>query len=213
MPVDAEIVALVGRAKEGDRAAFAEIFQRFHRRVYSTVYQVVQNENDADDITQDVFVKVHQSLGTLDADEAFTTWLFTMTVNLCRDHLRRRKRSRARSLDEPIAREDGEVTTLEIPDAAPGPGETAERGEMHRLLHRAIAELPEHQRSCVILHHLQDIEVTEIAKIVGCRVGTVKSRLSRARDALKAHLEPYLFGESGPNVEQIPGQSGDKHGT
>lgn len=189
------IAEFVRRAQNGDRKAFEEIFRRYERRIFNFVHQIIGNPDDAVDLTQDVFVRVFNGLGELRAEEAFNSWIYRIAINISRDHLRRVRRVRMDSLEQGgRTDDDDESAGIEIPDWSENPEQMVELDEMQQAVRKAVAALPEHYRSVVILHHLQGMEVTEIAKTVGCRVGTVKSRLSRGRDELKRRLERYVAG-------------------
>jgi len=183
--------ALVARARDGDVAAFEEIYRRYERRIYNTVYQVVRNDDDAADITQEAFIRAYRSLKNLRSDEAFTSWLFRIAINLSRNHLRSRPHFRIESLDEYATSEDDEQE-LQIPDSTHDPARTAESRELQSVVRRAVATLSPAHREVITLHHLEQMRVDDIARILDCSVGTVKSRLSRARDELKRKLRSYV---------------------
>lgn len=182
---------LVARAREGDAAAFEEIYRRYDRRIYNTVLQIVRNDDDAADITQESFVRAYRSLKNLRSDEAFTSWLFRIAINLSRNHLRSRPHFRMESLDEYATSEDGDHE-LQIPDSTHDPARAVESGEMQATVRRAVAQLSAAHREVITLHHLEGMRVDDIARILNCSVGTVKSRLSRARDELKRKLRSYV---------------------
>lgn len=182
---------LVRRAREGDRHAFEALYRQWHRRIYNLIYQLVSSESDATDLTQDVFVKLYETLPTLRADEAFISFLYQMAVNRCRDHYRKRGRVAVDSLDQPRGT-DEDSPTIEIPDVSHDPHRAMETDELQKRVQDAIRTLSEDHRTVIALHHFQDMELTEIAKIMGCRVGTVKSRLARAREELKRKLRGYM---------------------
>lgn len=191
-PEEESLTDLVHAAQEGDMAAFEEIFHRFQRRIYNVVYQMVGNEDDAAEITQQVFVRAHDSLRRLEHAEAFTTWIHTIAANLCRDHVRRRSHVRTESLDQGYGEEDSSEGSRDIPDESGNPEKVLEHAEKHALIRQAIQSLSDNHRAVIVMHHLQGMEVVDIAKIMGCRVGTVKSRLARARDELYRKLKSYL---------------------
>lgn len=190
---DRSLTELVYGAQQGDMDAFEQIFLRFQRRIYNLVYQMVSNEDDASEITQQVFVRAHDSLGRLEHAEAFTTWIHTIATNLCRDHVRRRSHIRTDSLEQRYSGDDDSESTREIPDDSVSPEGILEDAEKHAVIHQAIQSLSENHRAVITLHHLQGMEVVDIAEIMGCRVGTVKSRLARARDELYKKLKDYVL--------------------
>jgi RNA polymerase sigma-70 factor, ECF subfamily len=183
----------VRRTWNGDVASFEQLFDRYQKRVYNIVYGMVGNEGDAADLTQDVFVRVFNSIELLRADEAFLTWLRTVAVNICRDHARKRPPVKIESLDEKISY-DGESLTKEIIDTSSGPAGILETRETGQAVQRAIASLSEEHRVVVSLHHIEGMDVRDIAKSLGCPIGTIKSRLARAREELKRKLAPYVEG-------------------
>jgi len=183
--------SLVASAREGDQAAFEEIYRRYERRIYNTVFQVVRNEEDAADITQETFIRAFRSLKNLRSDEAFTSWLFRIAINLSRNHLRSRPHFRIESLDEFATSEDGEQE-LQVPDTSNDPARSVETREMQGVVRRAVSTLSPAHREVISLHHLEGMRVDDIANILHCSVGTVKSRLSRARDELKRKLRSYV---------------------
>ncbi|MDO8684953.1 MAG: sigma-70 family RNA polymerase sigma factor [Armatimonadota bacterium] len=181
---------LVRRSKDGDIDAFEELFNRYQKRVYNIVYGVVCNENDAAELTQDVFVKVFRTIGGLNAEEAFLTWVRTVALNICRDHLRKHRRVRVESLDEKLSI-DGDELDRDIPDSSNDPAGKIEAKHTRQAVCRAIDSLSDEHRTVVALHHIEGMDVKDIAKLLGCPVGTVKSRLARARDELRRKLAAY----------------------
>lgn len=170
------------------------LFGRHHRRIYSIVYGMLRNDADASDATQEAFVRAYRSLNRLEAEAAFGGWLAQIAVNICRDVLKRPKLV-ARSLDEPMADEESEYK-LEVPDWTDSPERSTMNQELQDVVSRAIGTLsPDHQ-AVVTMHHLEGIDVLEIAEILGVSEGTVKSRLSRARAELRRKLGHYVdFGD------------------
>jgi len=183
----------VRRAQEGDVRAFEQLFQQYQRGIYNTVYQMVRNDADAADLTQEVFVRAYRALPRLQTPEAFTSWLYRIAVNLSRNWLRDRGRVRVESLELPG--DDGEEgNTREIADPSGDPASLAQTKDMQEWVRKAIAGLSPDHRAVVTLHHLEGISVEEIAQMMDCSIGTVKSRLSRARDHLKRKLAGYVEG-------------------
>jgi RNA polymerase sigma-70 factor (ECF subfamily) len=190
--VDPEIIR---RAKEGDWEAREQIFRHYQRPLYNYILRSVNNEEEAADITQDVFVRLFETLHTLRAEEALTSFLYTIATNACRDHARRRQRVQFESLDAPRPSSNNEESgTLDIPDSADTPDVALEREELQNRVQQAIESLSPDHRAVIVMHHLQDMEVNDIARILGTRVGTVKSRLARARAELARKLGGYIKG-------------------
>jgi RNA polymerase sigma-70 factor, ECF subfamily len=183
---------LVRRVRSGDVSAFEELFNRHQKRVYNIALRVLGDENEAADATQDVFVRAYQSIGKLSSDAAFVTWLKTMTVNLCRDMLRRRARIRFDSLDATVETGEGQQMRTEVADWSGNPETLLDQKQMKQTVGRAIDSLSPEFREAVTLFYLDGSEIADIAKIVGAPVGTIKSRLSRARAELKRKLESYV---------------------
>jgi RNA polymerase sigma-70 factor (ECF subfamily) len=181
---------LVRRTKSGDVQAFEELFNRYQKRVYNLVYRILSDENDAADLTQEVFVRVFHSIGRLRAEEAFFTWLKTVTVNVCRDYMRRRP-PRTESLDATMQIDDGDIQR-DIADQSAGPEKILLSQDRQRMVQKAVSSLSDDHRLVVVLHHIDGMDVSDIAKMLGSPVGTIKSRLARARDELKRKLGAYV---------------------
>lgn len=181
------------RAKEGDVKAFEEIFQLYHRRIYNAVYGMLSDADDAQDVTQDVFVRLHDALPTLRADEAFSTYLYRIALNLCRDRARRKKRVRFQSIDTPRTDEEGESEPMDFPDQGRLPEETLANDELQKRVRQAVQTLSPDHKAVIVMHHFQGMEVNDIADILSVPTGTVKSRLARGRDQLHRKLRTYLY--------------------
>lgn len=191
-PARAQFLQTLQRAKEGDLKAFEEIFQLYHRRIYNAVYGMLGDPDDAQDVTQDVFMRLHDALPTLRADEAFSTYLYRIALNLCRDRARRKKRVRFQSMDTPRTDESGESEPMEFPDLAKLPEETITNEELQKRVREAVQTLSEDHKAVIMMHHFQGMEVNDIARILHVPTGTVKSRLARGRDQLHRKLRSYL---------------------
>ncbi len=190
--------ALIRKVREGDIPAFEKIFAGYQRRVYNLIYRMVGNEQDAADLTQETFVRVFQSRHRLSADEAFLPWLRTIALNLCRDHFRRAgRRIRADSLDEPRTFDDGKAER-EVEDWSSNPELLLRRKDLQAAVQRALSLLSEDQREVVVLHHIEGMDVRDVANALRIPEGTVKSRLARARDELKRKLGHYIAHEPSP---------------
>lgn len=185
---------LIEESKRGDTSAFEALFNRYQKRVYNLVYRMVGNEQDAADLTQEVFVRVYNSLHTLRSDQALVGWLRTVAVNLARDHFRKSARTiRADSLDSRIEFDDGEVAR-EVEDWSGNPERIFDRKDVQEAVRRALNSLSDDHRTVVAMHHIEDMDVKDIAKTLKVPTGTVKSRLARAREELKRKLGHYVVG-------------------
>ena len=191
-PAKAAFLLTLQRAKEGDRKAFEEIYQLYHRRIYNAVYGMLSDPDDAQDVTQDVFIRLHDALPTLRADEAFSTYLYRIALNLCRDRARRKKRVRFQSMDTPRTDSEGDVEPMEFPDMAKLPEEKLTNDELQSRVREAVQTLSVDHKAVIVMHHFQGMEVNDIANILKVPTGTVKSRLARGRDQLHRKLRTYL---------------------
>jgi len=175
---------LVERAQDGDRGALGELLERYERRTYNLAFRLMGNHADACDAAQEALVRVCIRLHNFRGDSAFSTWLYRVVTNTCLDELRRRGRLRHSSLDEAVPLEEGTVPRQAV-DETEGPVECAERHEIQAAVQRAINRLPYEYRIVVILRDIQDLSYQETASILGTTLGTIKSRLHRARQALR----------------------------
>jgi len=178
---------LVEKAQAGDRAALCELLVRYERKAYNIAFRLMGNHADAADAAQEALVRVYTRLHNFRGDSAFSTWLFRVVTNTCLDELRRRGRIRWASLDDKLPGEEGDLPRQILADEEMiSPVDFAERREVQAAVQRAIARLPEDYRVVVVLRDLQDYSYQEIADMLNTSVGTIKSRLHRARLALKA---------------------------
>jgi RNA polymerase sigma-70 factor (ECF subfamily) len=180
---------LIERSRRGDVAAFDQLVRTYERPIFNTAYRLCSSHDDAADMAQEAFVRAWNNLRSFRGDSAFSTWLHRIVTNVFLDD-RKRKRARPQtSLDEALELEESRVAR-QFEDLSPGPAEIAEGEERQRLLQRAISSLPDAQRVMVVLYHTQGMAYEEIAEITGLPMGTVKSRLNRARLALRDRLGP-----------------------
>lgn len=181
--------SLIQKCKQGDIAAFNELVQRYEKRVFNFAYRMAGNYDDANDVAQEAFIRVFNSIGTFRGDANFTTWLYRIVTNVFLDERKKHKAHLQTSLEDYIELEENSVTR-QIEDGKPTPDFLIEQGERNTLLQKAIQALPEYQRIMVVLYHTQSKSYEEIAEIMKLPIGTVKSRLNRARLALREKLEP-----------------------
>ncbi|MDQ7794878.1 MAG: sigma-70 family RNA polymerase sigma factor [bacterium] len=175
---------LVKRARDGDTAAFEELVARYERRVYNLAYRYTGDREDASDLAQEAFLKAFLALRGFRGRSTFSTWLYRVTTNACLDAVRSRQRRRTVSLDQPILTVDGQVER-QVSDSSVDPEELAQRREVQAVVRQAIARLSPDHRMVLVLRDLQGLAYEEVAAILGLNLGTVKSRLNRARLALR----------------------------
>jgi RNA polymerase sigma-70 factor, ECF subfamily len=180
---------LAQAASKGDMVAFEEIYQRHHRRVYSICLRMLQNAHEAEDLTQDVFIQLYRKIGSFRGDSAFTTWLHRMTVNQVLMHFRKR------NVKYEKVTEEGET-----PDQiVKGTSDPERMRVVDKIaLEHAIDQLPNGYKNVFVLHDVEGFEHEEVARILGCSVGTSKSQLHKARlklrKLLKKKANPRLVG-------------------
>ena len=189
---------LVERCRANDETAFNEVVSRYKDKIYNYLYRMMGDAADAEDLTQEVFVRLYTSLGSFRSQSSLSTWLFRIAGNLCIDHFRRSKKHRvvAYSLDEPVGETsdnaDGTAPGREVADLTYEPHRLMERLEMSQQIQAALSGLPEKLRAVLILHDIEGMPYEEIAQVVRCPLGTVKSRLFNARLQLRQKLTGYL---------------------
>ena len=190
---DVQIVqGLIRRCVAGDAAAWEEIVQRYHRRVYNLCYRFAGSSDDAQDLTQEVFIKMYRTLSSYDVERgAFMTWLTTLTRNLLVDHFRKTKQDRITdSLDAaPSEHEDAMPLSDQIEDQKPAPDARVQTRETQQTVHEALQKISPDLREAVILRDLQDQSYQEIAAVLRVPEGTVKSRINRGRAELARLLQ------------------------
>lgn len=188
--------SIIDRCKKGDLEAFDALVKRYEKQVYNFAYRMTGNYDDANDVASDAFIKVFQGIKTFRGDANFSTWLFRIVTNVFLDKRKRLRPQGNVPLDEYIQLEENSVAR-QIEDPSPAPENIIEENERHEYLQQAIYELPDYQRLMVLLFHNQGQSYEEIADILELPIGTVKSRLNRARIALREKLKQNmeLFGQ------------------
>lgn len=189
---------LIRRLRRGDEQAFATIVRTYQSRVFNMVFRMVGSREEAEDVAQDVFVTVFQSIDSFRGESKFSTWLYRVTVNHCKNrlkYLKRRRKHLGRPLDEiaeaELARGSGDHQAGYHANI-PRPDEQVSGHQMERLIQREIAALDEEHRVLVVLRDIQGLSYQEIVEVTGLNIGTIKSRLHRARLALKEALERHM---------------------
>ncbi len=183
----ADDVALVRAAQKGDMGAFEELVARHRDKIYARAYSMMRNEEEAIDLSQEAWVKGWQRLVQFQGDSSFTTWMTRITINLCLDQLRRKKRHRTESIEE-MDEESGGVER-QMPVVMVNPTERLERAELRVRIDRALSQLSEAHRTVLVLCEFEQMEYKAIAKTMNCSIGTVMSRLFYARRKMAALLQ------------------------
>jgi RNA polymerase sigma-70 factor (ECF subfamily) len=182
---------LVRQARRGDLAAYDELVKRYQERIYATIYHMTANHEDANDLAQESFIKAFSALKSFKGGSSFYTWLYRIAVNKTINFLKQRKNKFHLSLDDldANAEHDPDLVAL-ISDKTPQ--RAAGLSELKEKLNEAMLKLSETHRAVVVLHDVQGVSHEEIAEIVGCNVGTVRSRLFYARQQLQSYLAEYI---------------------
>ena len=182
---------LVDRFKSGDEAAFNEMVSRYWDRIYGMVHQLLRNQQDAEEVTQDAFIRAHRGLVNFRGDSAFSTWLYQIATNLARNrywYWWRRKRDKTVSFDQPVS-EDNDTPLSEVFAAeVETPGDITVTHEFIDRIASGMDKLSPKHREILILRNVKNMAYEEISEILGISVGTVKSRIARARESLRATM-------------------------
>ena len=183
--------ALVLRFKNGDQAAFEEMVSRYWDRIYAMVHQLLRNQQDAEEVTQDAFIRAHRGLVNFRGDSAFSTWLYQIATNLARNrywYWWRRKRDKSISIDQPIGSE-GDMTLADVlPAQVETPDDITVTQEFVDHIAIGMEKLSAKHREVLVLRNIKNMTYEEIAQVLEVSLGTVKSRIARARDSLRSKL-------------------------
>ena len=184
---------LIEQLKQGDEAAFKTIVDTWQNMVYNTALGIVQNAEDAEDITQEVFVQVFQSISSFKGDAKFSTWLYRIAVTKSLDHERRKKRKKRFAFVRSLFGEDSEIV-IHPPDFH-HPGVALDKKEDAATLFSVIRDLPENQRIAFTLHKLEGLSYQEVSEVMKTTVSSVESLMHRAKNNLKKKLEEHFKGQ------------------
>jgi RNA polymerase sigma-70 factor (ECF subfamily) len=190
-PAPVEEMDLVRRARRGDLAAYDDLVRRYQERIYATIYHMTSNHEDANDLAQESFIKAFQALKSFKGGSSFYTWLYRIAVNKTINFIKQRRNRTHMSLNDIDfnAEHDPNLMAL-ISDNTPR--RAAGLTELQEKLNAALLKLSEHHRLVVVLHDVQGQSHEEIAQVMDCNIGTVRSRLFYARQQLQAELADYL---------------------
>jgi len=183
-----------------DPAYFKSVVRRYENRVYSAALRIVGTAEEAEEVVQDTFMKMHQNIASFKLRSSLAAWLFRIMHNVCMDKLRSRQRRKVfqmwsfdpSSAGSREAGEEGMHVAVNVADTSPNPSEQLAANEQEEVIERSLRALPEAQRTVVVLHDLEGFSYQEIAEIVGGSIGTVRSRLHYGRLKLRELLEPYF---------------------
>lgn len=182
----AEDPTLVKAAQAGDMAAFEELVARHRDKIYARAYSMMRNEEESIDLSQEAWVKGWQRLNQFHGESSFGTWMTRIVINLCLDQLRKQKRQRTESIE--LLNEDSGGVERQMPVVTINPTAGLERSELRQRIDRALSQLSYEHRTVLVLHEFQEMEYKEVAKTMGCSIGTVMSRLFYARRKMAALL-------------------------
>jgi RNA polymerase sigma-70 factor, ECF subfamily len=184
--------SLMLRYRDGDVRAFELLVTRHRKALFNFILRFVRDTAQAEDVTQETFLRLVKGADAYERQAKFTTWLYTIARNLCVDASRRGKHRKAASLDAPIGDEDGSATLLDfVADGGAAVDRQAQSRELAVRLRQAIEALPDEQREIFLLREVADLQFNEIANVVGCPENTVKSRMRYALEKLREALEEY----------------------
>ena len=183
---------LMLRVKRGDRAAFAELVGKYRQPLFNFIFRTLRDETETEDVAQNVFLQVYKSRARYRRTAKFSTWLFTIARNLCLNEIRRRSRHPAESLEETHAEHDDQPQRQYEDKKIFLPTENVLHGELARKIEEAMKDLPENQRSAILLCRQDELSYEDIAEILDCSLSATKSLIHRGRETLKEKLKPYL---------------------
>ena len=181
---------LLDRCRAGDEEAFDDLVRRHQQRAFNVAFQVLRDREDATEVAQDAFVRIYRSVDNFRGECEFTTWLHQIVVNLARNRYRwwkRRGRQSGVSLDSPVEMADGE-SPMQIAASGDTPDVETVKAEFVELLSRRMEELPRKLREVLVLRNVENLSYEQIAIVLDCSIGTVKSRIARAREALRESM-------------------------
>ena len=194
-PVE-KIKSLIDQARQGDQDAFAELVVLYQDKVYGLSYSLTESQVDAQDLAQEVFLQAYLAIKNFRGEAGFGTWLHRITVNLWLNNHHKKKIKPVFNLDAPLETEEGKMMRL-LPDSNDGPEEITVQKEFRQQVKAELKNLPPAQQTVLILREVEGYSYTEIANILNCSVGTVRSRLNRARQCLQKKVRDLASNEGG----------------
>lgn len=184
---------LVERFKQGDEAAFAILVQKYSGRAYQIAYGVLGSREDAEEVAQDVFVRIHRALAKFRGEAEFTTWMYRIAMNLAKNKYRWNKIRGSKvniSIDAPLdgADDGSDERKIDIPDETMSPDEKSAYDELEQTVREELDKLPDIYREALVLRNIDEMSYEDIAQALNCKLGTIKSRIARGRDELRKRL-------------------------
>ena len=187
--VEHDDIALVRRCQKGDALAFEQLVIKYRSKVFSMIYGMVQNEQDAWDLAQEGFIKAWRSIHRFKGQASFYTWLYRIVTNVAIDSLRRKGFKKTAEFDDRIAASEVEPGSKTVPTPDPLPHHGLEREEIRQRIEQAISRLSPEHRAVIVMKEIEELQYNEIAEALGCSIGTVMSRLFYARKKLQTLLK------------------------
>jgi RNA polymerase sigma-70 factor (ECF subfamily) len=187
-----ETADLVVRHLDGDPRAFGEIVKRYQTRLLNFIYRMIGDRERAEDLVQEAFIRVYRHLHRFDRSKKFSTWVYTIASNLAKNELRNRSRSPLVFYQSNRAKQDEDTRPLQFEDSRSRPDDMFQNRHLKALVDDAVAQLSPHHRQVFVLRELEGKSYEEIAEVTHCNLGTVKSRLNRARASFAEMIAPYL---------------------
>lgn len=184
--------AVVTAFLEGEERAFQELMERYQTRLLNFIYRTIGDRDRAEDLVQEVFIRVYRHIHRFDRSKKFSTWAYTIASNLAKNELRNRSRNPLILFQAIRANMQDEERPLQFEDSTARPDDLFRKRHLRELVDESVAQLPEHHRQVFVLRELEGKSYEEIAEITACNLGTVKSRLNRARNAFAHIIEPGL---------------------
>ena len=184
--------ALMLRVKRGDMKAFEELAEKYKQPIVNMMYRMLRDMDEAEDLAQNVFIRVYQSAKRYEVSAKFSTWIFTIARRLCLNEIRRRGRHPAESLQSSQSDHEGRAPRQFEDVKTFSPPEAFLHGELAQKIEEALGQLPAKQRLAIVLCRQEELSYEEIARVLGCSVSATKSLIHRGRERLKEKLKPYL---------------------
>ena len=190
---------LVDRCRDGDQAAFRQLFERYQRRAYSLAFSVVHNADDALDVVQEAFMKAHRHIGNFEGTASVYTWLYRIVMNVAIDHLRKHSRNATVDYDDAVAHLEAEAPAGAeglLPQLADGnPAQSLSRREVRERIDQALMRLSPNHRAVLVMREVDGLSYEEMAVVMQCSKGTIMSRLFHARRYMQQHLLELMGGK------------------